>query len=245
MATNSRRFAMGLANGASYGGVRRPPFASAPRRPAFRGEAGVHCPVNHRSGAHAACMRKTSTRRSNDPQIGPPRTAADRSALLDILSATFNFPREHAARYQQLIGPKNFRAIRAHGSIVGGCGLIHMGQFFGGRSVPMTGIAAVGIAPEHRGTGLATTLMPSVVKELHGSGMALSALYPATWPLYQRVGYQLAGTRYEIRIALKSLRIRPRPASLEVRPISAKDQRAIEDLYRQRVAHSGGPLDRT
>lgn len=49
-----------------------------------------------------------------------------------------------------------------------------MAQWWGGERVPMTGIAAVGIAPEYRGTGAAIALMQHTVKELHAKGYPLA-----------------------------------------------------------------------
>ena len=108
----------------------------------------------------------------------------------------------------------------------------------------MTGVAAVGIAPEHRGGGIASALMHAALREMHAEGVALSALYPATIPLYRRVGYEHAGVRDEVQIALRPLRIKAGEASLNVRRIKPKDHEAIAALYRSRAAHADGYLDR-
>ncbi|MCI0363391.1 MAG: GNAT family N-acetyltransferase [Phycisphaerales bacterium] len=181
------------------------------------------------------------------PQVGPTKSAKELSALLDILAPTFNFSREHGERYSQIVGKKNYRVIRDGSKIAGGCALLPMGQFFGGQSVPMMGVAAVAIAPEHRGQSAASILMKSLLVEIHQRGFPLSALYPATLPLYRRVGYEQAGIRYEIRIPAKTMILRDRaPADgLELRSITHKDHRAIAETYRTRAARTAGNLDRT
>ena len=176
--------------------------------------------------------------------VSAPRNKAELSTLMDILSDSFNFPREKATRYQKQIGPKNFRVIRSGSSIMGGLGLIHMGQFFGGKSVPMTGIAAVGIAPEHRGSGAATSLMQGALREIHAERCPLSTLYPATLPLYRRVGYEHAGARNEIRISIRSIWFEQRDPNIVVKPIASSDHAAVKRAYDARAQRTNGVLDR-
>lgn len=177
--------------------------------------------------------------------VSAPKNAAELARLMDILSDSFNFPRERARRYQKAIGPKNFRVIRSGSTIMGGLGLIRMGQFFGGRSVPMTGIAAVGIAPEYRGSGAATTLMQGALREIRAKRCPLSALYPATLPLYRRVGYEQAGARNEIRISIRSIRFDQRDANIVIRPITLKEHSEIKRVYDSRAQRTSGNLDRS
>lgn len=177
--------------------------------------------------------------------VGPARSRTELSALLDIIAPTFNFPRELADRYQKLVGARNFRVIRDGPALLGGLALIPMGQFFGGRSVPMTGVAVVGVAPEHRGRGAALTLMRCALQEMQAQGTPLSALYPAVWPLYQAAGYGVAGARYEIKLALRELALRDLDRALVVRRARASDKEPMARLYRSRAASTAGNLDRT
>src|SRR6185295_16930186 len=98
--------------------------------------------------------------------------------------------------------------------------LIPMGQWFGGKRVPMTGIAAVAVEPFARGKGAAKRLLVSMLQELQGKGVALSTLYPATQVLYRAVGYEQAGSRYEVRAPCRSLAIDPRSMSSEARALT-------------------------
>src|SRR5690606_17876867 len=94
------------------------------------------------------------------------------------------------------------RALRRRGQVLGGLLLIPMGQFFGCRRVSMTGVAGVSVVPAARGQGVATRLMTAALREMR-RGNALSALYPATMPLYRRVGYELAGARYRVEVPVR------------------------------------------
>ena len=89
-----------------------------------------------------------------------------------------------------------------------------MRQWWCGRAVPMAGVAAVMVAPEDRGRGVARRLMTAVLGELAARGYPLSALYPATMPLYRSLGWELAGLRETAVIPARSLRdlVPPDPA---------------------------------
>lgn len=61
-----------------------------------------------------------------------------------------------------------------------------------------SGIAAVGILPEHRGTGGGLELMRGVVRETREAGFDFSALYPSKASFYRKTGYEYAGVQYEV-----------------------------------------------
>ncbi len=79
--------------------------------------------------------------------------------LDNILQQCFIESASESEGYINRVGRENFRLIRQSNQLAGGLALISMSQWWGGISVPMTGIAAVGIAPEYRGTGAAIALM--------------------------------------------------------------------------------------
>jgi len=116
-----------------------------------------------------------------------------------------------------------------------------MGQFWGGRSVPMTGIAGVVVAPERRGGGTATRMMREAVQELHARGVALSALYPATVPLYRRAGYERAGGRYCIELDLRDL---PSFRTGALRRVDGPEDAEMRSVYAAYARSRNGYLDR-
>jgi predicted acetyltransferase len=81
-----------------------------------------------------------------------------------------------------------------------------MRQWWAGHALPMAGVAAVKVAPEARGQGLGRQLMTEVLREIAARGYPLSALYPATMPIYRSLGWELAGGRYVAAIPARSLR---------------------------------------
>ena len=67
-------------------------------------------------------------------------------------------------------------------------------QWWGGRRVPMAGVAGVVVAPEYRGRGVGSMLMRGVLQRGASSkGFPLTALYPATTVMYRHLGYEFGG----------------------------------------------------
>ena len=88
-----------------------------------------------------------------------------------------------------------------------GAAMIHdQRQWWVGREVPSAGIASVKVAPELRGRGVGRRLMTTALETVADRGYPLSALFPATMPLYRSLGWELAGGKYQARIPARSLR---------------------------------------
>ncbi len=174
--------------------------------------------------------------------FGPPANEAETAQLLSALGTSFGVPAADMPKWLGRIGLENTRVIREGGQVAGGLGIVPMGQFFGGRSVPTGGISVVGVPPEQRGRGVALRLMAATLRELRERGLALSTLYPAAQELYRRAGYEQAGGRFEIRIAPRDIDVRER--SYEVRGIRHEDVDVVAELYRRQAAQSPGYLDR-
>jgi predicted acetyltransferase len=118
-----------------------------------------------------------------------------------------------------------------------------MGQWFGGRSIPMVGIGGVGVDAQDRSTGLASALMRAVLEELNANGCALSALYPATQPVYRRAGYELAGSFVNYSVEAKSIDVRDR--GLEVELCDPVDRDVLLPMYNERARRTTGNLERS
>ena len=180
---------------------------------------------------------------STSHEAGPPADDVELAAYGDLVKQVYNTT-DDAIRREWLLraGHENVRVVRDGARVVGGLILIPMGQWFGGRSVPMNGVAAVAVAPEHRGHGAATALMRAAVQEMAQTGFPLSALYPATQPLYRAAGYERAGGEY--RIAIPARYMTGGDRELVVRPATDADVPAMEEAYRRRARSGNGNLDR-
>ena len=117
----------------------------------------------------------------------------------------------------------------------------------------MAGVASVKVAPEHRGKGIGRRLMTAALELIAARGYPLSALYPATMPLYRSLGWELAGGKYQATIPARSLRSLLAPdaavgvthdAGAEVRRAGPDDAAAVNAVIGRahEAARDCGPL---
>ncbi len=170
------------------------------------------------------------------------RSPDDLGALARIVGWAFGFGEADAAPWLERGGTENLRLCLDDGAVTGGLMHVPMGQFFGGRAVPMVGIAGVAVAPEARGRGVALSLMNATVRELWQRGVALSTLYPATLTLYRKSGYAPAGCLFDVSVPAKSIGVSERAGS--VRPAQEADLPRIEELYTRVAQGRDGRLAR-
>jgi predicted acetyltransferase len=119
----------------------------------------------------------------------------------------------------------------------------HFEQWWHGRAVPMGGVAGVCVAPEDRGRGIGRRLAAALLERM--PGLPLSALYPATAPVYRAVGYEHAGARHLVTVrpgALRTLGAGP----VKVRRAGPDDAAEVVALLRRLHAEARdcGPIDR-
>ena len=117
-------------------------------------------------------------------------------------------------------------------------------QWWHGRTLPMAGIGGVVVAPEYRGRGVARQLMLAILERSAELGYPISALYPATVPLYRGLGWEIAGSQYLVTVpanALRELAATPVP----VRRIGPNDVPEVLSVVRRihTTARSSGPID--
>ncbi|MGI5487298.1 GNAT family N-acetyltransferase [Microtetraspora malaysiensis] len=79
-------------------------------------------------------------------------------------------------------------------------------QWWHGRPMPMGGIAGVTVAPEDRGRGVGRAIMQAAIERAAELGDVVSALYPATTPLYRSMGWEHAGGLTKVTIPTEALR---------------------------------------
>ncbi|HEY0603718.1 MAG TPA: GNAT family N-acetyltransferase [Herpetosiphonaceae bacterium] len=159
-----------------------------------------------------------------------------------LLTAALHIPAPNMVSWVEGLGQENMRLVQRDQRVVAGLGLIHMGQWFGGRRVPMAGVTAVGVAPDQRGGGVGSVLMRGMLEELHGQGVALSALYPATLSFYRKFDYLRAGYRLTYELPLATIDVDERAGELV--PITPEHYPDLRRLYEERARQSAGNLHR-
>ncbi|HEY9851075.1 MAG TPA: GNAT family N-acetyltransferase [Leptolyngbyaceae cyanobacterium] len=175
-------------------------------------------------------------------EFGKVANPEEAEKLGKILCQCFNLPASEWPIYRDRINLENFRAIRQSGEVAGGLAIYQMGQWFGGKSLPMAGIAAVGISPEYRGQKIAIELLSNTVRELYQQGIPISSLYPATQRLYRQAGYEQAGSRCYWEVPTQSIKLSERTLPLEKLTTIQPD--IFLPIYRQQAIQNNGNLDR-
>jgi len=179
-------------------------------------------------------MEQVETRRAGDPE--------DLETLAPIVGWAFGGGTSRALDWLRSAGASHVRVARVKGRIIGGLVEIPMGQWFGGQSVPMLGLAGVAIAPEARGKGLALSMVRETLRAARQQGVAISALYPSTFSLYRKAGYELAGSHCRFTLQLRQLPRAARPRSVEA--LGDQAQPGVESTYREVARQHNGYLDR-
>src|SRR5580692_5793127 len=122
------------------------------------------------------------------------------------------------------------------GGTPAGAAMIHdLRQWWLGRAISCAGIASVKVAPEYRGGGVGRRLMTALLDAVAERGYPLSALYPATMPIYRSLGWELAGGRYAATVPARSLRtlVGPDTAAIPAAAIPAGAGKAAEPRIRR------------
>ncbi|MGH2726874.1 MAG: GNAT family N-acetyltransferase, partial [Actinomycetota bacterium] len=164
----------------------------------------------------------------------------EREHVRALHQRSFNIP---SALYEKLPKPpaESIRVAEEGGTITGALRYHEIAHFFGGRSVPAAGIGGVVVAPEARGRQVAERLVVTTLRELREKGSVISALYPATVPVYRRCGYEYGGMRVEFRTPLRLL---SRGDGPEAVPWTDDDFEEITACYRAWAIARNGVVDR-
>jgi predicted N-acetyltransferase YhbS len=151
-----------------------------------------------------------------DVEIRPLRPDDDMDAQLDLGERAFG-PMTAARRASwadaaaSRIRQGTFLGAFTDGRPAGAAIFHDMRQWWHGRAVSCAGVASVKVAPEHRGKRIGSRLMTALLDLIAERGYRVSALYPATMPLYRSLGWELAGGRYEAVVPARSLYSLPAP----------------------------------
>ncbi|MEJ7774303.1 MAG: GNAT family N-acetyltransferase [Nocardioidaceae bacterium] len=131
-------------------------------------------------------------------------------------------------------------AVYDDGLLVGRAMIWAFQQYWGGRPVAMAGVAGVVVSPEYRGRGVGGALMDGVIERGRELGFPVSALYPATVPVYRRRGWEMAGVQARYTIQTGLLR-ELRGGSVAVREAGPADAQTMQDLTA--AAYAAGSLN--
>jgi predicted acetyltransferase len=138
-------------------------------------------------------------------------TPDDLDAAFDVRSRSFGLLSASKRGWWDTLQQKHMKERRSIGVFDGQRLLAHARvhsyqQFWGGRPMSMGGVAGVVVAPDARGRGVGTRLLTALAQRSLELGDLVSALYPATVPLYRALGWEVAGAQYRISMSAEALR---------------------------------------
>ena len=156
----------------------------------------------------------------------------------------FGGPRSSGESWLARVRSSTTLLAEVDGRVAGQLRVRPYGQLFGGRSVPMGGIASVAVDPWARGRGVAQALLEASLPVLREAGQVISALYPTAPPLYRSRGWERAGVLEDLTVAPAALGAVPRSVDVALRPAGAEDLDDLHACYRTVAAAQDGMLDR-
>ena len=124
--------------------------------------------------------------------------------------------------------------------IVGHAFLFGLRAHFGGRTLPVGGIASLAVAPEARKTGVATALMEHLQELARARGDVLTVLYAFRQGFYSQRGYAPVTPSQRLIFAPASVPREWRDASVR----AATDREHVEAIWRRAARSSTGMLER-
>jgi predicted acetyltransferase len=106
----------------------------------------------------------------------------------------FNPPpsEELLERFTETLPHERMHAAFEDGQIVGGAGAFPFELSVPGGSLPCAGITAVGVQPTHRRRGALRAMMHAQLRDIHGRGEPIAALWASEETIYGRFGYGIA-----------------------------------------------------
>lgn len=168
--------------------------------------------------------------------------ARDHEPVVRMLRHAFAGEREGIEGWMKLSDPVNFRTLLDSSRPAATLLRIPMGQYFGGKSVRMLGIAGVAVAPEDRGKGYAKRMMSECVRAAGDEGWPLVGLFASTHTLYRAVGFEHAGHRFQYTIPFPHVDAGPH-AREAITPVDHESSE-VRECYARFAARYDGMLDR-
>jgi predicted acetyltransferase len=178
-----------------------------------------------------------------DIEIRAPRPD-EADDVFAVGSEAFTNPPERRETWLATKRMEDFLGAWAGDELVATTEVMPMGQFFGGRSVPMGGVAGVAVRPDHRGRGIAPRLLSLAVERMHEQGLVISTLHPATTRFYRGLGWEIGGEFGVRRVPCASLAALPPGEPECLRRGRAADFDAVRECYERAAPAMNGAVDR-
>ena len=116
--------------------------------------------------------------------------------------------------------------------------------WFGGRVLPVAGIAGVTVAVEARGRGVLGPLLLALLEQARERGAVVSTLFPSAPGIYRRTGYETIVTTQEVDVPSSVLSALPASAGVTLRRAEERDAETVRRLYDTWASGVDGALTR-
>lgn len=175
------------------------------------------------------------------------RTARDdeREALHRLSQRAFLARSSPYDEDQDRVGiPLDRRLVAVDGGrVVGKLAVWELGQWFGGRRVPMGGVAGVAVEPTARGKGVGSALLRAMLPAMRERGEVIASLYPMNHTFYRKHGWEVAGAYPEQRVDMRAFVDLPKPGgAVTVRAATEADLPAIRKVVDEASRFEAGNL---
>ncbi len=160
-----------------------------------------------------------------------------------IAAQTFDFPVDQFAAFSERVGVENLRVATDGNRVVGGMAAYQLGQWFGGRCIPMAGIALVCVPPEIRASGISQFMLTECLRHHRQHQVPLATLYATTQRPYRKVGFEQAGNwcRWELPMTQIGHHEQLRP----VHKVECLEADRFAEVAEHRARISNGNLQRS
>lgn len=172
-------------------------------------------------------------------------TRDDMNGIFDVRAQAFAVEESDRERWTSLVNPDGMLTAFLGTLVVGSMNVIDFGQWFGGRSLPMGGVATVVVRPEHRGQGVAARLLEQSCETMRDRGLVVSTLNPATTRVYRAAGWEIGGDLASYRIPTRALERIPRGETDGLRRLTAENWPLVIECYDAVAPEHPGWLDRS
>jgi predicted N-acetyltransferase YhbS len=157
--------------------------------------------------------------------------ADEREPVLDLLQEAFGFRQLFAAYmdHDPCYRPDDYHVASLDGELVSCVQIFTKDIRLRGHVVRLGGIGSVATHPQHRGRGLASSLLRRAIEDMRRREMVVSLLFSDRRGFYERLGWHvIAGPRLAIHAPGPDVES---PPSVRMRPPQAEDLPAIYALY--------------
>jgi len=160
-------------------------------------------------------------------------TSDDLPEMARLWRVAFNVPQHALDSMPARIRPQRLLVATDRNRLAATAQGFALRQWFGGRPVATVGVASVAVDPIDRGSGVGTEIMERLLARARGQGHVLATLYPATVPVYRRLGFEFAGGTTTYDVPLEALPAGPATELLDVPPDGGPIRDSWERLARR------------